>query len=195
MKKHNLTMLALTIAIAAMAAASADVLAAEDTTIGVSIGARTHYGLHCASGITCERNAGSSAKISFGKQLEPHFGVEAMAFRLGEAKGDVKNGSTTVPGTAKANGLGVSAVASTELGAFTLKGKLGAAYVRGSTNFAAGGSAGKSSFVLPTVGASVSYAIDKKWALNADWDNLPTRLNSGTKTHVNLLSLGLQYKF
>ncbi len=195
MKKHTATMLALSIAITALAAASADVLAAEDTTIGVSIGARTHYGLDCASGSACERNAGSSGKITFGKQFDPHFGVEAMAFRLGEAKGSVKNGSTTVVGTAKATGLGVAAVASTELGAVTLKGKLGVAYVHGSTDFVVGGSASKSSLVLPTVGASVSYAIDKKWALNADWDNLPTRLNSGTKTHVNMLSLGVQYKF
>jgi opacity protein-like surface antigen len=197
MKKTFFTLLATAAAITTLAFASADAMAAQDSgiSVGLSTALQTHYGLACPSSGPCDRNASGGAKITLGKQLTPNFGVEAMAFQLGRATGLVNSGSTAVAGSGKANGVALSAVASTELGPFTLKGKLGAAYVHGSTSYSAGGGATSNNLVLPALGAGVSYAINKEWAMNADWDYLPVKLNGNTKTHASLFTLGVSYKF
>jgi Outer membrane protein beta-barrel domain len=186
----NLLVTSATLALTPFAA-----MAAEDNYVGAAIGARTHYGLDCAAGVSCDRSAGASGKIYFGKQLEKNFGAEVMAWRLGDGKGSVKSGSTSVAGTIDQQGIAAVGVGKLDLNnSFSLKGRLGVGYSRGHVDYAAGGSAAKSAFV-PVIGIGASYAIDKNWSLNADLDRLPARVNGNTRVNANMFSLGASYKF
>jgi hypothetical protein len=183
------------IAIALAAASVAGLSWAEDTYVGASIGARTHYGLDCASGATCDRNGGTSGKIVFGKTFDNGFGGEVMAFRLGQAKGSVKNGTGLVPGRLSTQGL--AAVGTYDLlkgESFTLKGRLGLAYAHGKASYEAGGSSSKSYFTS-VVGLGTSYAINKQWSLNADWDRTNAVAGNSQKSHVDLFSIGATFHF
>lgn len=179
---------------AALAFTPLGAYAAEDNYVGAAIGARTHYGLDCAGAVTCDRNANASGKIYFGKQLEKNFAAEVMAWRLGDGKGSVKNGGASMAGTVHSQGVAAVAVASTGFDALTIKARLGVGYVRGSTDYAAGGSTAKSAFV-PVMGLGASYALDKNWSINADWDRLPARVNGETRVNANMFSLGALYRF
>lgn len=168
--------------------------AQEDNYVGVAIGARTHYGLDCTNAARCDRNTSGGGKIYFGKQLEKNFAAEVMAFRLGHADGALKNGSSVVAGSARAQGLAATGVFSVPLGDFSLKGRLGVGYVRGEADYAAGGGTSKSSFV-PVVGIGASYALNQKVSLNADWDRLPAKFGNDNKATTSLLSLGMSFRF
>lgn len=188
------TLIAALFATTALAASVQASAAQDDNYVGAAIGARTHYGLDCTTGIRCDRNTGGG-KIYFGKQLEKNFAAEVMAFRLGHAHGALKNGSTTVAGSARAQGLAATGVFSAPLGdAFSLKGRLGVGYVRGEADYAAGGGTSKSSFV-PVIGVGASYALNQKVSLNADWDRLPAKFGSSGKATTNMLSLGMSFRF
>lgn len=167
--------------------------AQPDNYAGAAIGARAHYGLDCTANTRCDRNT-SGGKIYFGKQLEKNFAAEVMAFRLGSADGAVKNGSATVAGSARAQGLAATGVFSAPLGDFALKGRLGVGYVRGETDFATGGGTAKSAFV-PVIGIGASYALNQQVSLNADWDRLPAKFGNGSKATTSMLSLGVSFRF
>lgn len=191
----NKLSLALTTATAiAAAAAAGSARAAEDSYVGAGIGLRSHTDLNCAAGADCDRNANGSGKIFFGKDLDATWGAEAFAYRLGKAKGTVGSPSGNVAGSVKAEGLGVAATARTQFDAFTFKARLGVAYQHGRTSYTAGGSDSKNALV-PVAGLGVSYALNKQWSINGDWDHIRSKFSSQEKAGTNLFTVGASYRF
>ncbi len=190
--KLSLALATVTALVAVAAAGSAR--AAEDSYVGAGIGLRSHTDLNCAAGASCDRNASGSGKIYFGKDLGDTWGAEAFAYRLGKARGTVGSPAGDVAGDTQSEGLGLAATARAKLDDFTLKARLGAAYEHGRTRYAAGGSDSKNSLV-PTVGLGVSYALNKQWAVNADWDHIRSKFSSQEKASTNLFTVGASYRF
>ena len=174
----NKLSLALTTVSALVAAATAgSARAADDMYVGAGIGVRSHVDLNCAAGAACDRNGNASGKIFFGK-----------------ATGTVGSPAGNVPGSVKAEGLGVAGTARLNYGDFTAKARLGAAYVHGRTSYDAGGSDSKNS-LAPLVGVGVSYALNKQWSLNADLDVVRAKFSSQEKASTQLYTLGASYRF
>lgn len=160
---------------------------------GGNIGLYNKYDLSCSGGVSCDRTAKFGGKV-YGGYDYGAYGVEALAFSVNAGRGAVQQGSTTVAGAVREQGLGLVGVLPYTAGDFTLKGKLGVAYTRGKVNFAAGGSDGKKS-LQPLIGASVSYPLSKTLSLSADWDQLRAKYSENTRVHVNMFSVGLSHKF
>jgi hypothetical protein len=177
----------------AWAALAASAAQAADSYVGLGLGSG-RQDLTCATGQACDRTSTGSFKAFLGVEPTENLGVEAMAWRLGTAQGRVAQGAGLVAARTRSEGLALTGVARTQFDAWTLRAKLGVGYVTGKADLA-GGSRVKSSHWAPVGGLGVSYALDKRWALNADWDRLPTRYTSSTKAAGDLYSVGLSYRF
>ncbi len=191
---NKLSLALTTLATIAAAAAAGSAHAAEEAYVGAGIGVRSHTDLNCAPGADCDRNGNGSGKIFFGKDYGDTWGAEAFAFRLGKATGTVGSPAGDVPGTVKAEGLGVAGTARAQWSDFTFKARLGAAYVHGRTSYAAGGSDSKNS-LAPVVGLGVSYALNKQWSLNADMDHVRAKFGGQEKASTQLYTVGASYRF
>lgn len=179
--------------LAGAASAQTASLSKPDYYAGAGLGVYNKYSLTCAAGAACDRTADLGGKIYGGADLGS-FGVEALAFGLKSAQGSLKNGSgLTVPGSVSMSGVGVVGVMPYALGDFTLKGRLGLGYVRGKASLASG--VQDDSSVRPLVGLGASYALNKQVSLNADWDRFEAKYSGSGKTHANMLSVGVSYKF
>jgi len=183
--------LAIAIALTTLAAGSAF---ADETYVGAGIGARTHYGLDCAAGQSCDRLGSASGKVYFGTTLGPRFGVEGVAIRLGNATGLVNTDTGPATGRVRSESLGAVGVARYTQDAWTVKGRLGVALSHGKVDYSAGGHASKTALV-PLVGLGASYAIDKNWSVNLDWDRLSSRVSSTGRASADLFSVGLSHAF
>lgn len=183
-----------TVTAIAAAAAMGSAQAADDTYIGVGIGARTKIDVDCAAGAPCDRTPSGSGKIVFGKDLGQYWGAEAFGYRLGHATGVIGSPSAPQAGNVRAEGLGVVGTARADWDALTFKARLGAAYNHGKAEYAAGGSDTRSSLV-PVVGAGVTWNVDKKWGVNLDWDHIDTRFNRQEKAATDLFTVGVGYRF
>jgi opacity protein-like surface antigen len=173
--------------------ASAQQSQAPSAYIGANLGLYNKYNIDCAAGVTCDKTAKSAAKVYGGYNFD-QFAIEGMLFTTGKAKGSLRQGSSTVAGSVSDMGVGIYGVLPLSFDAFTLKGKLGAGYVRSKASFAAGGEQSKSSFT-PLIGAGVSFAINKQWSINGDWDQIRGKYSSDGKARVNMFSAGVSYKF
>ncbi|UDF33468.1 UNVERIFIED_ORG: porin family protein [Shinella sp. XGS7] len=186
------------IALGAAGAASAAPVAqqGESNYVGGSLGLYKKYDLNCDTGVKCDKTPSTAGKIYGGHMFDERYGVEAMAFGMKSGVGSIKDkAGASVPGSVNLRGLGVSGVAAFGEGPFTFKGRLGVAYTKGkSNNYSTGTSESKSS-LQPLIGAGVSYALSKEVSLNADWDRVSGKYNGNAKTHANMVSVGLSYKF
>lgn len=167
----------------------------SSTYVGGNVGLINNYRLDCNDSAACERNGKLSGKVYIGHSGEilGGFGVEAMAFSIGSAKGSLQRGSTSEPGSIKQSGVGASVVLPWEMGDFGLKARLGVGYVRGSASYATGGTQSRWSF-QPLLGVGGSYALSKQMTLNLDWDALSASYGSGT-SRMGMLSAGISVKF
>ena len=183
--------LAWAIALTALAAGSAF---ADETYVGAGIGARTHYSLDCAAGQACDRLGSASGKVYFGTTLGDRFGVEGVAIRLGNATGVVNRDSGPATGRVRSESLGAVGVVRFTQDAWTVKGRVGAALSHGKVDYAAGGHASKTALV-PMVGLGASYAIDKHWSVNLDWDRLSSRVSDKGRASADLVTVGFSHAF
>lgn len=168
--------------------------APAESYVGANLGLYNKYSLDCKDGVKCDKTGKISGKVYAGVNYD-QFGVEAIAFGINKGEGSVKQAGKDVAGTIKLGGIGAVGVLRLSNNDWTLKGKLGLAYVRGQASYAAGGSESKSS-AQPLLGAGVSYALNQNVSLNADWDHVRAKYDkAGSKTNVNMLSLGVSYKF
>lgn len=184
----------------ALALVSAGILAvagsahAEETYAGAALGARTHFGLDCNGIDRCDRSPNTSGKVYLGRTYNDIFGAELLAYRLGNARGSIDGSNGRQDGRVKAEGLGAVGVARLQLDAWTLKGRLGAAYQRGSASFADGSSDSKNG-IVPVIGVGAAYRLNKAWSLTADLDHFDGRFGSREKAGVQMLSVGAAFNF
>lgn len=184
--------------IAALMAASAGAASAQSSSssnsnyVGASVGLHKRYSIACDAGASCDRSASLGGKVYAGTMFDG-FGVEALAFGLKSAQGSLNSGAGRAPGSVSMSGVGIVGVLPFTQGDFTLKGKLGLGYVRGKASIAGG--VQDDSSVRPLLGAGVSYALNKQVSLNADLDRFSAKYSGSGKTHANMLSLGVSYKF
>nr|WP_316638810.1 outer membrane beta-barrel protein [uncultured Roseateles sp.] len=174
-------------------AGAASAQAAGQSYVGASIGLQNKYSIDCLTGVACDKTGSFGGKVYGGYNID-QFAIEGMAFTTGRAKGSLVQNGSLVAGEVRNMGLGVYGVLPLTVDNFTFKGKLGLAYVNSKASYTAGGSQSKSSFT-PIVGAGVSYAINKQWSINGDWDQIRGKYSSDGKARVNMLSAGLSYKF
>ncbi|HEU4846498.1 MAG TPA: outer membrane beta-barrel protein, partial [Burkholderiaceae bacterium] len=174
---------------ASAAAAAADL---SPGYMGVDVGYRNHYNFDCLSGSPCERNAGASTRVYGGYALGENeaFGfqhtraIEVAAFMGGSVKGAFNNGAGVLsPGQGKLSGVSATLMTATKLSqdwAWTTR--LGLVAEHGKVNYTAGGGDSTNTLAV-TAGTGLSYAIDRNWALNADWNYLPARMGKAAKSN------------
>jgi outer membrane immunogenic protein len=174
---------------------------AADTYVGVGLGG-ARVGLPCAAGQPCNRNATGSYKFFLGVEPTEHLGAELMAWRLGDARGSGLLGTNLLPARTTSEGLGLVGVARTQIDAWTLRARLGVALggkSRTELDASSIGPVAPSSTTLRERtligGLGASYALNKNWALQVDWDRLPTRVTASTKAKADLYSVGVSYRF
>lgn len=194
MSKSRILFAALIASLAGAASAQTASLSSPGYYVGTGLGVYNKYSLACTTGSDCDRTADFGGKIYGGADFGS-FGVEALAFGLKSAQGTLKNAAgTSVPGAISMSGFGVAGVVPLySIADFSLKGRLGLGYVRGKASL--GNSVLDDSSVRPLVGLGASYAINKQVSLTADWDRFEAKYGGTSKTHANMLSLGVNYKF
>ncbi len=180
--------------VAATSASAAGPQAEPQAYVGANAGLYSKYDFSCGAGQKCDKTASFSGKV-LGGMLYEQWGVEAVAFGTGKGEGTLKLGGKNTQGSVKMAGLGVVGVLPLNFGDFSLKGKLGVAYTKGTANYLGGASESKSS-IAPLFGAGLSYALNKQVSLNADIDHISAKYNkAGDKAAVNMFSIGASYKF
>lgn len=143
-------------------------------------------------------------KLRLGYQLSDHLAVEGGYVDFGKAK---YSSTYTLPGAGSASGqTEASGVNFDVLGRlpvnrdFSVFGKAGVLLAHVETNVSsADGSASvsnKANTLRPGLGGGVDYALNKTVGLRAEWERYFKVGNDSTgKSDVDLLSLGLNYRF
>lgn len=91
-------------------------------------------------------------------------------------------------------GAGLQGAVNYQFDAFTLSGRAGMGYTRGSGKRADGDRDGKKRLGI-LYGLGTAYAVTDNWSVHFDWDRVPVRYNGQQKATVDLFSLGLSYRF
>lgn len=169
--------------------------AAADVHVGASIG-RSDYRID-TTGAASADTKDSAGKLFVGADLTANLGVEATLFDLGRASGSVDvPGVGAVDASARVRGIGVAGVLSAPVGPVALFAKAGVAHVRARLETSVStGLPGSESSWQPSVGFGLSYAIDRQLAVRGEWERVRARFPGGEKDNVDLLSVGLSYRF
>ena len=174
---------------------------AADTYVGLGLGG-SRQALNCQGYAACDRTSTGNFKLFAGVEATEHLGAEVMAWRLGEAQGRVNlaqaSGLPSALGTGwaaartRSQGVALSGVARTQLDAWTFKARFGLGHVEATTNLDTGSV--RSSRWAPVWGLGASYALDKSWAVHADWDGVGAR-NGVLQPRTDLFTVGLSRRF
>lgn len=192
---------------AATSAMAADNIPTQaETYAGINFAAHAKYDLSCLGTSSCDTKAKSSGKIYAGYMAAPTMfegvnvsqGAELMYYKVGSAVSTYPSTlSTASPETVlrSTEGLGASYVLQANFNDFSLNGRAGIAYTRNKTNYSdISGTTTDKAFIVPVFGLGVRYSLAKNITLNADYDRLPNKFG-GDKGVINMLSLGVGYKF
>jgi opacity protein-like surface antigen len=189
------------LALLAWAALAASAAQAADFYAGLGLGS-ARVGLPCTAGQPCDRTASGSHKIFVGVDATQHLGAELVAWGLGEARGSGQLGSSLLPARTSSESIGLVGVARTQIDAWTLRARLGlvlGSESRTELDVSSVGPVTPSNTTLrersAVWGLGASYALNKNWALQADWDRLPARVTTETKAKADLFSVGVTYRF
>lgn len=131
----------------------------------------------------------TSYKLSYGRNLTPHFGAEGAVYRLGSFE---RGGGDT-----KAEGASLSAVGRLPVDRFTLFGKVGVNYGRTNTSTAAISdvAAGKASGWNPSVGLGLAYDLSANTAVVAEWERHRMDFAGSGHSDVDNTSIGVRWTF
>jgi opacity protein-like surface antigen len=186
----------LTLALATSLAASLHGTAsAAELYAGASIG-QSDYRID-TTGASSADTTDTAGKVFFGARFTPLLGVEAAVFDLGRTSGSIfVPGLGTVDASAQVRGIGVAGVLSAPVGPVALFAKAGIAYVRASAEAnVSTGLPGSESSWQPTLGLGVSYPLTGQLSVRGEWERMRARFPGGEADHVDLLSVGLSYRF
>jgi OmpA-OmpF porin, OOP family len=184
---------------AALAAISAACLhgatSAADLHVGTALG-RSDYRID-TTGASRADTKDTAGKVFLGATITPHLGVEAALFDLGRTSGSVNvPGVGTVNASARVRGLGISGVLSAPAGPISLFAKAGIANVRTRAEASVNTDLpGSENSWQPTWGVGLSYPIAGQFAVRGEWERVRTRFPGGDKDNVDLLSVGVSYRF
>lgn len=185
-----------TIALAVIAGASLHGAAsAADLYAGAAIG-RSDYRID-TTGASRADTRDTAGKLFFGASLMPQLDVEAAVFDLGRTSGSVVvPGVGTVTASARVRGIGLSGVLSAPVGPASVFAKAGIANVRARAETSvATGLPGSERAWQPTLGLGLSYPIAGQVAVRGEWERVRARFPGGEKDNVDLLSVGVSYRF
>jgi OOP family OmpA-OmpF porin len=168
---------------------------AADLYAGATLG-RSDYRID-TTGATRADTSDTAGKVFLGATITPHLGVEAALFDLGRTSGSVNvPGFGTVDASARVRGLGLSGVLSAPVGPVALFAKAGIANVRARAEASVSTALpGSESSWQPTLGFGVSYPFASQWAVRGEWERVRTRFPGGEKDNVDMLSVGVSYRF
>ncbi|MEJ6005333.1 outer membrane beta-barrel protein [Paucibacter sp. AS339] len=162
--------------------------------VGGNLSALVNTESDCGTQQSSSNDCGFKSRLGvkfYGGYLFEHVGVEGMVFGASGSNFRLNKGESRFDGF---GGEAVYLVLPLRTDHFMLKGKLGAAYVKGSlVDFDKDKTVDKSSTQF-LVGASVGVLMGKHWALNLDWDRIPVRFVD-RNTVANMVSLGASYSF
>ena len=156
--------------------------------IGASVG-RSDYDLNCFSDYACDRNQ-TGFKIFAGGKLYNALGLELSYVNLGRA--DVAGGR------ARAQGANASLVVGLPLWGdrFGINGKVGTTYGWTDTSASVPGyDTGRERGWGLSYGAGATYAITRNTEVRLDWDRYRFDFRGAGNQDVDLVSLGVNYRF
>lgn len=162
----------------------------QDGYIGLS-GGRSAYSLNggpAGLGLSYD-DSGNAFKIYTGGFFHPNAGVEFGYINAGTAR--------RLGGETKAHGFNLSLVGRAPLTEqFDVFGKIGTTYGRTRTSGLAvtGAELGKESGFGLSYGLGARWAFTPQWAAVVEWERHKFKFSDGGE-HVNLTTVGLQYRF
>lgn len=170
-------------AIALAAAMALPALAQSSASIGPYIGAtvgKPDWKADSIGGLSGD-SSGTGLKVYGGWRLNPYFGTELSAMRLGRLSGPL--------GDAKADGYALDAVGYLPLSPdWTAFARAGVANVKTSVP----GASDRNS--VPKFGLGAQYQLGPSTALRGEWERY--RLDAfGSKSNTDMYSLGVQFAF
>ena len=152
---------------------------------GISAG-RSDYSVSCAGNPYCNTHA-TAFKVYTGGQLFRVAGLELAYVNAGSI--------SATRGSARAQGLNLSAVANLPIYAFNTFAKVGTTYgwTRNSIGRVAGRSSSDDGFGL-SYGAGLQYNLTEVLALRAEWDQMHFKFARGREA-VDMYTAGLVFRF
>jgi OOP family OmpA-OmpF porin len=170
-------------AIALAAAMALPALAQSNASTGPYIGAtvgKPDWKADSIGGVSGD-SSGTGLKVYGGWRLNPYFGAELSAMRLGRLSGTL--------GDAKADGYGLDAVGYLPLSPdWTAFARAGVANIKTSVP----GASDRNS--VPKFGLGAQYQLGPSTALRGEWERY--RLDAfGSKSNTDMYSLGVQFSF
>jgi hypothetical protein len=153
----------------------------------------------CPAGAIDCRNDPIGWKFTAGYMIRPFFGLEAVAYSMGDAhaKADL-GGGFILTQKVRIEGYGLSAVGAVPLGPVTLNARAGyAASTAGRKDDINGGTIGSSdkSRAEPIFGAGVGVQVWRGLFVRLDWDRARARTDSGEKFQADMYSAGIGWRF
>jgi outer membrane immunogenic protein len=168
--------------------------------VGAALGT-TDYSLYCNSTPCNQRKHQVSGKIYLGytptdfQLSNPNIinSFELMAYAAGANEGANWNIYTSAGNKIRFRGVGIVDSLRYRIDAFSITGRLGIGSTRTSVDFGQGGYDTKDK-VGAIVGVGAAYALNQRWTLKADVDQVPGAKSSSKKT-LNLFTAGVEYRF
>jgi opacity protein-like surface antigen len=182
---------------------------AEDLSpgyVGAGIGVQSNYSTTCYNIDGCNDKTNSSGKLYGGYTLNTRtaFGSHQVTDSV-ELSSFWVNGKFVSDGVfqrrQKTTGVAVTWATAMDLGSgIGLNSRLGLAFTRTrDEGRGTGYPAWHSDYDRfgATAGVGLSYALNRNWSLRADYDYVPIKTSSGSKSdgHVNMWSVGTAYHF
>ncbi|MRW90990.1 outer membrane beta-barrel protein [Duganella sp. FT80W] len=183
-------------------------------SLGADLGLNTRYKLKCWSGIGCDQRAERGLRLytayTLGSNqllgLRNSNALELSAFDFGNVTSVVQTAADGghLPGKSKVVGASLNYVSGLQLSErLALTTKAGVSFARSTVQYADAfdlsnyGAVGttRSNRVGLDYGLGFAYALDKNWSLHGDWLRVPIKLGTYDKTHVDMYSIGLGYRF
>lgn len=172
--------------------------------IGGSVG-QSDYKLDCDPGFTCDTKD-TGYKVFGGYMFMPYLGVEGAWVDLGKASesatGTILIGKTPTPVTAtislKATGFALYGVGAVPMGDAALFAKLGMASIKAKGEVCATGFGCESESETNTDfawGVGASYHFTKNFGARFEFERFRGKFTDGDKFDIDLLSLGVLYRF